>query len=360
MDVVHMGDATTWDGKRVDSCLVVVDRHSGWIQAYPVAKKGLTAKMAAYLMYHNWFCCFGVPRTICSDLGAQFKAAWWRTFCALLGVHHAKAISYFSRSNGRAEKACGQLLDKLRKLHQEKKQSWTEALPKALQLLHDVVGPSGVSPYTSLFGRERTYGGLPLPEDHWAEDAIHFVQRMSDLDAQVQKTLEELHKQQENEEEKLQTFVPGQKVWVLRPRSGDVDKMSSWWCGPCEVLQQLSTHTYRVQVGRSRTRDCHVNQLKAHHADSLGRSWPLWYTSQTAVDAGDDVMMDEFNVEKVVRHKMDKKGNLLFLVHWEGCSQEEDTWENPEAFLPRFCQPWADYIKKNKLHIDVGNCLGKR
>ena len=39
VDVVFMGEDKTWDGKVVDSCLVVVDRHSGWIQAYPVAKK---------------------------------------------------------------------------------------------------------------------------------------------------------------------------------------------------------------------------------------------------------------------------------------------------------------------------------
>ena len=67
---------------------------------------------------------------------------------------------------------------------------------------------------------------------------------MQDLDAQVRKTLEDVHKQQEEVEKKLPVFVPGQKVWVVRPRSGGVDKMSSWWCGPCEILQRLSTHTY--------------------------------------------------------------------------------------------------------------------
>ena len=39
LDIVHMGDDRTHEGKQVDSCLVVVDRHSGWVQAYPVAKK---------------------------------------------------------------------------------------------------------------------------------------------------------------------------------------------------------------------------------------------------------------------------------------------------------------------------------
>ena len=118
VDAVHLGEDKTLDGKLVHSCLVVVDRHSGWIQAFPVAKKGLTGKLAAQLMYYNWFCIFGVPRSVCSDLGPQFKAAWWRTLCALLGVQHAGAVSYHSRSNDRAERAVGHLLDKLRKGHQ--------------------------------------------------------------------------------------------------------------------------------------------------------------------------------------------------------------------------------------------------
>ena len=140
LDVVFMGDDKTYDNRVVDSCLVVVDRHSGWVDAYPVVKKGLTSTLAAQLMYHGWFSTFGLPRSVCSDLGAQFKAQWWKTFCALQGVHHAQAVSYHSRSNGRAERACGQVLEKLRKLHAAGAVKWCEALPRALQLLHGVPG----------------------------------------------------------------------------------------------------------------------------------------------------------------------------------------------------------------------------
>jgi hypothetical protein len=49
MDIVTSGQAKTWEGKKVDSALVIVDRHTGWIDAYHV-DKSLTAKQAAYLM----------------------------------------------------------------------------------------------------------------------------------------------------------------------------------------------------------------------------------------------------------------------------------------------------------------------
>ena len=76
LDVLHIGEDTTWDGKLVDSALVVVDRHSGWIQANPVAKKGFTGKAAAMIMYHSWLSTFGIHRSICSDVRSQFKASW--------------------------------------------------------------------------------------------------------------------------------------------------------------------------------------------------------------------------------------------------------------------------------------------
>ena len=139
LDLVSMSPDKTFEGKEVDACFVVVDRLTGWVAAWPVLKKGFTAKMAALLVYHQWFDVVGTPSTITSDLGSQFSAAWWRTLCALKGVHHATAISYRSQSNGRAEKACSQVLEKLRLLHINGKGSWVESLPQALSMLHDIL-----------------------------------------------------------------------------------------------------------------------------------------------------------------------------------------------------------------------------
>ena len=350
LDVVHLGEDKTWDGRVVDSCLVVVDRHSGWVDAYPVAKKGLTAKSTALLMYHRWLSTFGLPRTICSDLGAQFKAAWWRTFCALQGVHHARAVSYHSRSNGRAERACGQVLDKLRKLHAAGKCRWTEALPRALQLLHSVPGPGGVSPYTALFGRDRTVGYLPLPEHQLCEDAVEFVERKAKLDKELSEVLNKVHKESEKIDAVDPVYHPGQVVSVLRPRKKGMAKMDTWWMGPCTVEQRLGATTYMIKTGPNSQREVHASQLRPHHADAMGCSWPLYHTSSLE---DRQVEVDEFDVERVVSHKLSKSGDLLFLVKWEGCPDEENTWESATSFLPQYCRPWVDYCKKHNLKVDV-------
>ena len=120
IDIVSMSHTTTWDSRDVDSCLVLVDCHTGWVCDWPTAKSGFTAKMAAQMVHFQWFDVFGVPTTITSDLGPHFVGSWWKTLCALKGIHHATAISYQSQTNGRAEKAISQVLDRLRKLHPDR------------------------------------------------------------------------------------------------------------------------------------------------------------------------------------------------------------------------------------------------
>ena len=125
LDIVSMAPDKLFDGRTVDAALVVVDRHTGWVCAFPVLKVGFTAKMAALLVHHQWFDMVQVPITITSDLGPHFNGTWWKTLCALKGIHHATAISYRASTNGRAEKACSQVLEKLRLLHVDGTLRWS-------------------------------------------------------------------------------------------------------------------------------------------------------------------------------------------------------------------------------------------
>ena len=351
IDIVTMSPTTTWDGRNVDSCLVVVDRHTGWVCAWPMAKAGFTAKMAAQMVHCYWFDVFGIPTTITSDLGPHFIGTWWRTLCALKGIHHATAISYRSQTNGRAEKAISQVLDRLRKLHQDHRLDWSENLPRALQLLHDIPGPAGVSPYFALFGRDRLAENLPLPCEHMAEDALIFAERMAKLDTEIRNTLDRLHEQARKEWLNAPAFVAGDLVWTLRPRPLGIDKVSTMWVGPCKVLQRLSAHTYHVQLGDTTVRDVHTSQLKKHFASCVGPSWPLFYTRERAEDT--HALEGDWDVEKIVRHRKKKDGTLEFLTKWEHCDDSENTWEPPASFLQRFCLPWAEYCRAHRIDLSL-------
>jgi len=97
------------------------------------------------------------------------------------------------------------------------------------------------------------------------------------MEQELKETLDKLHAAQEQEDLRPIVYKVGQKVWVLRPGQNWSKKTKSWWCGPCEVKQRLGDHTYLVQVSAGHARECHVNQMKQHHADVEGKSWPLFF-----------------------------------------------------------------------------------
>jgi hypothetical protein len=241
MEICYMPPTKNWDGQDVDAIFVIVDRLSGWICAQPILNKGFTSKKAARLVHHVWMDIFGVPSTILTDLGPQFVSSWFKNFCALQGVQHATSIAYRHNTNGRAEQAIEQILVKLRKLHEDEGLDWTLALPRAIRQLHDLPGPSGLSPFQVVFGRDRLDQFLPLPRDKDCEDALQWHAKMVEMDVMVAAKVNELHQKRQEAQKKhggRPVFGIGDLVWVQRPPAIGGDKVDSRWTGPCKIMQR--------------------------------------------------------------------------------------------------------------------------
>ena len=349
LDIVSMSAAKTWDGRDVDAALVLVDRHSGWVEAWPIKKKGFTSKMAAHLVHSGWIAVLGCPSEITTDLGSHFAAQWFKTFCGLQGIHHAAAISYRSSSNGRAERAVESVLVELRKLSAAGKTSWPEALSMALGVIRSTPGPTELSPAQVVFGRDALSPGLPLPDEHLAEDAVQFHKRMQEVDAAVRQKLDAVHAAREAEQSakhREAKYQPKDLVWVLRPRGED--KMASYWTGPHVVVKRTGADTFDIDVG-NKIRRCHAAQLKKHIAALEGPSWPLHYQKLTPDDAVAEE--DQWIVEKILKHRRRQDGTWEFLTRWEGYGAEGDQWEAASAFLPVVNTIWLDYLKKHNIVV---------
>ena len=65
-----------WGGQNFDAMILWVDRFSGWIQAVPTQKEGLTAEKTAHIMMEHGWQIFGIPQIITSvcTLGQPVKA----------------------------------------------------------------------------------------------------------------------------------------------------------------------------------------------------------------------------------------------------------------------------------------------
>ena len=154
MDVFSMPEVHI--GKECFDCVVLcVDRHNGYFVAVPARKSGLLAKEVAVMMILHWLTVFSVPSTICSDSGPQFTGGWFKAMCSPMVTRHAKSVAYLSRSDGRAEVAGGELLEKLQKIQLTKKRrNWSEEMWQALKAHHDTHTPGELSPRQIPFGRE--------------------------------------------------------------------------------------------------------------------------------------------------------------------------------------------------------------
>ena len=116
--------------------------------------------------------------------------------CARLGIRHVMSQSYHHQANGRAEMAGQQLMEVLRKIDAEEGWDWVTALPRTLDLIHDLKGESGLSPYQILFGRERSMCGLSYVPERECEDAEDFFNRMENIDERVARVLNKKHEEQ--------------------------------------------------------------------------------------------------------------------------------------------------------------------
>jgi hypothetical protein len=267
-----------------DTMAVCVDRHSGWVIAVPCQNRGLTGKKVALAMLKEWRI-FGIPSILTSDQGSHFVGEWWKNMCAALGIRHAYSQAYHHRANGRAEMAGQQVKEILRKiLTDQKRLTWVEALPQALDRLHDAKGPSGLSPYEILFGRPRPLGNLPFAPEKDCEDAIQFFTRMRNMDDRVKSVMEEIHQSQATRANRgrraPEPFAPGDKVWYRRPENSGAPE-DSRWLGPCVVKSREGESSYTVEVKPNYVMKAHRSFLKPYVMDIFnGEPVPLFFITE--------------------------------------------------------------------------------
>ena len=349
-----------WQEQVYDALLLCVDRMSGWVIARPCNKVGLTAEKAAHMVLDNGWESFGIPSVITSDRGPQFVGQWWRTMCARLGIRHAYSQAYRPQANGRAEVAGKTFISILRKLHTDKTINWVEALPRVVRIYHDNPGESGVSPFKILFGRDRNLAGVPYETPRECEGAQNFFNRMDELDRCIANTLNERHWKdaQRISAERIPPtpYQVGDWVWMLRPKGSHVSKLDTWWVGPAEVIQRVGDMSYQIRVKPGVIQDVHMDQLKPYTGDRVeGEAIELFHhmTGYIPMETGEE----EWNVEKILKHRKGKGGSWEFLTKWEGAAPGEETWEPAQNFILRYCGEFIAYLRKHKIDVGMAEVL---
>jgi len=124
--------------------IAMVDRYSGYTWAKQMKS---TSTKATTAIIENWLNMFGLPTSIRTDGGPQFRTEF-REWCESKGIRHKVASAYNPNSNGLAEAAV-----KSTKYLVEKCKATKEDFGAALLEARCTPRADGVSPAEAMFGR---------------------------------------------------------------------------------------------------------------------------------------------------------------------------------------------------------------
>lgn len=83
------------------SCLLIcVDHFTRWPEAIPISD--ITTARIVHTFVSGWIACFGVPSTVTTNCGSQFKSNLWQQLICLLGFVRIRTVFYPS-ANGLVE-----------------------------------------------------------------------------------------------------------------------------------------------------------------------------------------------------------------------------------------------------------------
>lgn len=100
------------------------------------------------------FSTHGLPLTITTDNGPQFKSQHFHNYCLEHGIGHRKITPIWPQANGEIERQNRSLLKRMR-IAQAEKKNWKEEIHKYLFMYRSSPhSTTGISPAELLFGRK--------------------------------------------------------------------------------------------------------------------------------------------------------------------------------------------------------------
>ena len=212
--------------------LVVIDKFSRWIEAYP-ARRG-TAAHTAKVLVKDFIPRYGLPDQICSDNGSHFTGAVCAEVCRMLNIEWSFHCPYHPQSSGQVERANRTLKERLAKMHQEGT-PWVDALPIALSSMRATHNKDvGLSPYEVVFGRFFSFPGsidLRKADVHLTSDALmNYCIRLSET---LQLTSNQVKEAWVEPPEGGHSLVPGQWVMIHKPQRIPLEAKYE---GPYQIL----------------------------------------------------------------------------------------------------------------------------
>ena len=255
--------------------LVMVD----YATRYPDARalKNIDTVTVAEALMDMWSQ-VGVPRSVLSDRGTQFMSEVMKEVHRLLSIEGKSTSPYHAQCNGLVERFNGTLKTMVKKLCDEKPNTWHRYLAACLFAYREVPQEStGYSPFELLYGRT-VRGPMAVLRELWTKEetmgeetkeastyVIDLRNRLEETCKIVQKNLSragDKYKHHFDKKAKPREFKAGDLVLLLLPTKQN--KLEMAWRGPYKVEERHRINDYWIRVG-DKAKLYHVNMLKEYH-----------------------------------------------------------------------------------------------
>ena len=348
-------EVITWDivgplpmSQSKDGILVIVDRFTKRVILEPISMK-LTSEGASKILKDRVFRNHGIPKKIISDRDPRFVSKMIREFYHGLGITAAPSTAYHPQTDGQTERVNQEVEIFLRHYISYEQDDWAGLLSVAEFALNNKEhGSTGYSPFYLDMGRH-PWTGVPegprsnVPRANWILNELDHAR--DSAKKALEATAERMKRFYDKGKQPSRGYQIGDLVW-LDGRNVETTapskKLASKWLGPFKILGKLGSAAYKLEIPDHWLIWPVFNEV-------LLRPYakPRFPGQEKLLPPPPEIVGEE--VEYLVDHILDsrfKRGQLEYLVLWQGYGREDATWE-PENNLEHAPDKIKDFHRRN-------------
>jgi hypothetical protein len=318
--------------------LTVVDRFSKMAHFIALSHP-YSASSVARVFFDNIVRLHGFPCSIVSDRDTVFTSSFWEELFKLANVRLLRSSAFHPQTDGQSEVTNRIIVMYLRCLAGDQPRSWLQWLPWA-EFCYNTSFQSALraTPFEVVYGRP------PPPLVSYSPGSAKVAavdQQLRDRDvflAEIRdrlKLAQDVMKDRQDQKRRLVEFAVGDWVWLrLHHRTAvgittaPSSKLGPRFFGPYQVVERIGLVAYRLHLPpKARIHDVfHVALLKKFVGEPPTALVPL-----PSILHGRVVPTPA----AVIRTRLNR-GRWQLLVHWDGRTPADATWEALQDFKDRY------------------------
>ena len=330
---------------------VVVDRLSKYAHFIPISHP-YTAISVAHVFFDNVFKLHGMPQSVVSDRDPTFTSLFWKELFQLQEIEFKFSSAYHPQSNGQTEVVNRTLEMYLRCFTSSRPKEWVKWVPW-VEYCYNTSTHSSTrkTPFEIVYGRAPPTLLSYVPGTSQVESVDVELQARDSVIKELKENIQQAQERMRryyNGKHTEREFQVGEWVFLrLQPyRQASLSlrrniKLSPRFYGPYKIVRRIGTVAYELELlpGTKIHPVFHVSLLKCQVGQQIQVQ-----TALPNVREEDGMVVP---LPQTVLERRIKKRKAELLIHWQGLTPAEATWEVEEDMKNRYPD----------LALEVKSCL---